>query len=189
MEGHGREDVIDGVDLSRTVGWFTTLFPVALDVVDGDWREQIKAVRRQLRAIPNNGFGFGALRYLGRLTVGGPDPQVSFNYLGQWDSRSTDHGHGGPGVRGCLCTPGPTGCGCPAKHSLYHAMHGSIGQDHSPADRGGHLLDIVGEVGDGQLGFTWYFRPDECDPAVVESVAGEFAAALRGIAEDCRGAA
>ncbi|MDT5029141.1 MAG: hypothetical protein QOE61_5567, partial [Micromonosporaceae bacterium] len=67
IEGHGREDVLDDVDLSRTVGWFTTVFPVALDVPEGNWRDLVKSIRKQLRAIPGNGFGYGALRQFGRL--------------------------------------------------------------------------------------------------------------------------
>ncbi|MGH3987908.1 MAG: amino acid adenylation domain-containing protein, partial [Pseudonocardiaceae bacterium] len=53
LEGHGREQVLDGVDLSRTVGWFTTLFPVALDVPSGgDWGATLKSVKEQLHAVP-----------------------------------------------------------------------------------------------------------------------------------------
>ena len=51
LEGHGREDIIDGVDLSRTVGWFTTMFPVALDLPAPDWATTIMSVKEQLRAV------------------------------------------------------------------------------------------------------------------------------------------
>src|SRR2546429_678793 len=64
LEGHGREDLFDRVDLSRTVGWFTTLFPVALDIPGLDWGRTLKSVKEQLRAIPGKGIGYGALRYL-----------------------------------------------------------------------------------------------------------------------------
>ncbi|HEX9334746.1 MAG TPA: amino acid adenylation domain-containing protein, partial [Pseudonocardiaceae bacterium] len=74
LEGHGREDIVDGVDLSRTVGWFTTMFPVALDLPTTDWARSIKSVKEQLRAIPRRGVGFGA-------AVTSP---VRFNYLGQF---------------------------------------------------------------------------------------------------------
>jgi non-ribosomal peptide synthase protein (TIGR01720 family) len=173
LEGHGREEVLDGVDLSRTVGWFTTIFPVALEApADAtDWRTIIKAVRRQLRAIPGNGFGFGALRYLGspaaldRLPAGSPGPQIVFNYLGQWDSRPLE----------------PDG-------GLVYAEHGSLGQDSDPADQGSHLLEVVGAVHGGELAFSWYYQPARHDRATVDAVAGEFAEALRQIAADCRAA-
>jgi amino acid adenylation domain-containing protein/non-ribosomal peptide synthase protein (TIGR01720 family) len=171
LEGHGREDVLDGVDLSRTVGWFTTIFPVVLDVVPSEepnWRDLIKSARRQLRAIPGNGFGFGALRYLGspatreRLSANGHGPQIVFNYLGQWDARSQE-----------------------ADRSLYWAMHPSIGQDRDSADPDEHLLEVLGSVTDGQLEFSWYYHQN-LQWSTVQSVADDFADALRCIARDCR---
>ncbi|WJE01554.1 non-ribosomal peptide synthase/polyketide synthase [Streptomyces antimycoticus] len=176
LEGHGREDILDGVDLSRTVGWFTTMYPVSFELPDipaggpADWRGLVKSVRRRLRTVPGNGFGFGALRAFGppelreRLSRQGAGPQIVFNYLGQWDARSA-RSQGG----------------------LVHAEHGSFGQDHDPREGGSHLLEVVGAVQDGRLGFTWRYRPDVHERATVEAVAGDFAEALRRIAEDCRG--
>ena len=175
LEGHGREDLLDGVDLSRTVGWFTTVYPVVLDVPgadDPDWRALIKSVRRQLRAIPNNGIGFGALRYLGspavrdRLRGNSAGPQIAFNYLGQWDARPLE-AHGG----------------------LYKAARGSLGQDHDPADRGPHLLEVTGAVQAGQLAFSWSYQPGVHDLATIQAVARDFGDALRRIAQDCGGTA
>ncbi|NNH72848.1 non-ribosomal peptide synthetase [Nocardia uniformis] len=98
LEGHGREDsVLPGADLSRTVGWFTSVYPVALDLTGIDLDEAIdggpaagavlKAVKEQLRAIPDKGVGFGMLRYLNPDTAAAladaPTPKVSFNYLGR----------------------------------------------------------------------------------------------------------
>ncbi|XVV07900.1 condensation domain-containing protein [Actinosynnema sp. CA-248983] len=161
LEGHGREDLFDGVDLSRTVGWFTTVYPVVLDVPEGDWRSRVKAVRRQLRAVPGNGIGCGALRQHGRVPTGGT-PAVAFNYLGQFDTGSAESG------------------------GLCRAVLPSIGRDHDPADPAHHLVDVVGEAGDGRLGFTWYFHPEVHPVAEVRAVAADFADALRAIAEDCR---
>ncbi|MEV7600679.1 non-ribosomal peptide synthase/polyketide synthase [Kitasatospora sp. NPDC089797] len=175
LEGHGREDLLEGVDLSRTVGWFTTVFPVGLDVPapeqlgpDRDWRALVKSVRRQLRAVPGNGLGFGALRTFGppevraRLTAGAPG-QVVFNYLGQWDARPQTPGDG-----------------------LVRAELGSCGQDHDPGDGGSHLLEVVGAAQHGRLAFTWHHRPAVHDPAAVRRVAEEFAEALRQIARHAR---
>ena len=168
LEGHGREEILDDVDLSRTVGWFTTIFPVAFDVpADTDWRTLVKSVRRQLRAVPGNGFGFGALRHLGapavRERLATPGPQVVFNYLGQWDARSAE-----PGT------------------SLLRDTHMTLGQEHDPAERNTHALEVVGAVHDGRLTFTLYYRPDLHTPADAASVAGDFAEALRQIARNCR---
>ncbi|GHG32183.1 MULTISPECIES: non-ribosomal peptide synthase/polyketide synthase [Amycolatopsis] len=166
LEGHGREDVLDDVDLNRTVGWFTTLFPVALSIEDTDWRTLVKSVRKQLRAVPGNGFGYGALRHLGdpdvRERLAGQNPQISFNYLGQWDGS------------GAATT----------SESLYAAVRGSLGRDHDPAEHRPHLLDLVGAVQDGELVFSLIYQPGRHDRRTAEALAGDFAAALRRIAAD-----
>ncbi len=98
LEGHGREEIFPGVDLSRTVGWFTTVYPVALALPPGgDPRAAIRAVKERLRAVPSHGLGYGLLRYLADPATGErlaalPAPQVSFNYLGQLDSSLPEGG-------------------------------------------------------------------------------------------------
>ena len=99
LEGHGRqEQAVGGVDLSRTVGWFTTVFPVRLDIGGIDVSEALaggpaagqalKRVKEQLRAVPDHGLGFGLLRYLNPKTApvlaGLASPQIAFNYLGRF---------------------------------------------------------------------------------------------------------
>ncbi|MFD1147728.1 amino acid adenylation domain-containing protein [Saccharothrix hoggarensis] len=98
VEGHGREDVLDGVDLSRTVGWFTSVFPVRLDAGETDLArvaaggdgaaKAVKRVKEQLAALPDKGIGFGLLRYLNPATgpalAAFPEPEVCFNYLGRF---------------------------------------------------------------------------------------------------------
>jgi amino acid adenylation domain-containing protein/non-ribosomal peptide synthase protein (TIGR01720 family) len=98
VEGHGREDIIDGIDLSRTVGWFTSLFPVCVDPGSLSWDQlctgspavgqAIKRVKEQLRTLPDHGIGFGLLRYLnpdtGPQLAALPRPQIGFNYLGRF---------------------------------------------------------------------------------------------------------
>ena len=98
LEGHGREqDLVEGVNLSRTVGWFTSLFPVRLDHGPAAWHDveaggpsvgdALKRVKEQLRAIPDHGIGYGLLRYLNPRTRALLDhrspPQIGFNYLGR----------------------------------------------------------------------------------------------------------
>jgi non-ribosomal peptide synthase protein (TIGR01720 family) len=97
LEGHGREEIFADVDLSRTVGWFTSLFPLRLDPGGLDLEEALaggpalgralKAIKEQLRAVPDNGLGYGLLRYLNPQTAaqlgGFAAPQIGFNYLGR----------------------------------------------------------------------------------------------------------
>ncbi|MGY5134317.1 amino acid adenylation domain-containing protein, partial [Streptomyces nigrescens] len=97
VEGHGRHPV-DGMDVSRTVGWFTSVHPVRLDVAGIDLTEALsggsaagrllKAVKEQSRAVPGDGLGYGLLRYLngetGPVLAALPSPQIGFNYLGRF---------------------------------------------------------------------------------------------------------
>ncbi len=96
MEGHGREHILEDVDLSRTVGWFTTSFPVRLELGPDDEPETaLQTIKAQSREIPNRGIGYGLLRYLcpdeniRRQLAARPQPQVNFNYLGQFDQLPT----------------------------------------------------------------------------------------------------
>ncbi|QCQ93711.1 non-ribosomal peptide synthetase [Rhodococcus sp. SGAir0479] len=91
LEGHGREEHLvrragTALDVSRTVGWFTTVYPVRLDVADTGAPETLKSVKEQLRRIPDSGFGYGALRYLteaGQALADATPAPVLFNYLGR----------------------------------------------------------------------------------------------------------
>ncbi|MEU6770337.1 amino acid adenylation domain-containing protein [Streptomyces sp. NPDC046759] len=98
LEGHGREeDVVPGADLSRTVGWFTSMYPARVDVSGVDLADvlaggsaagkAVKLVKEQLRGVPDKGVGYGLLRHLNPQTAaqldGLPVPQIGFNYLGR----------------------------------------------------------------------------------------------------------
>ncbi|WP_410641042.1 amino acid adenylation domain-containing protein [Amycolatopsis sp. lyj-346] len=80
LEGHGREQLVDGADLSRTVGWFTSVYPVRLEPGG------LRRTKELLRAVPGNGIGYGILRHLdpdsGLAEL--PVPQIGFNYLGRF---------------------------------------------------------------------------------------------------------
>ena len=91
LEGHGREDIFPNVDVSRTVGWFTSIFPLVLKT-NPDWNlgTLVKSVKEQVRAIPHRGNEFGVHRYLGdeesrRQLAACAQPAVAFNYLGRVD--------------------------------------------------------------------------------------------------------
>jgi amino acid adenylation domain-containing protein/non-ribosomal peptide synthase protein (TIGR01720 family) len=107
LEGHGREEVVGNADLSRTVGWFTSLTPVRLDLpstgsTDVDVDQLVAHTQQRLRALPDGGIGYGMLRYLDDATSAVlaelPKPQILFNYLGRM---------GGPGDDGSGWRPAP----------------------------------------------------------------------------------
>ncbi|WDV32495.1 condensation domain-containing protein [Streptomyces sp. AD16] len=169
LEGHGREELFTDTDLTRTVGWFTSLHPIALalpepagDDPDGGWADAVKCVKEQLRAVPQRGIGYGALRHLADAPVGRLDPLVSFNYHGQFDV-SGDESEAG----------------------LFGAALPSVGGEHAPAERRTHLLDVVGAVQDGQLVFSWLYSADTYREETVRGLAEGFAAELAAFAEHC----
>ncbi|MEU3026957.1 amino acid adenylation domain-containing protein, partial [Streptomyces incarnatus] len=167
LEGHGREELFEELDLSRTVGWYTTHFPVALKLPAGrDWGDTLKSVKEQLRAVPGRGLGYDALRFLSAPGTPGHAlrtdrlPPISFNYLGQWDGTTTPDG-------------------------LVRDRLPALGHDHAPDEPRPYLLDVVGMVEDGHLDFTWIFSGEVFDRSTVERVAGEHVAALRALVDHC----
>ncbi|MDU1848518.1 MAG: condensation domain-containing protein [Niallia nealsonii] len=88
LEGHGREELEQHIDISRTIGWFTSVYPVVLDIqIDKDISDKIKEVKEILRRIPNKGIGYGILRYLSNKEkkINPTTAEISFNYLGQFE--------------------------------------------------------------------------------------------------------
>ncbi|MFC7615018.1 condensation domain-containing protein [Actinokineospora soli] len=159
LEGHGREDVLDGVDPATTTGWFTTQFPVALTVPDGDWGAVLKAVKEQVRAVPRNGMSYEALRYLRPGSgLGGALPEVCLNYHGRFDVTGDD---------------------------LFGARHATPGSEVDPDAPRDFLLDITGLVEAGELVLTWEYSPEAHDEATVARLAAEMVAALSEIAAHC----
>ncbi|QBR31299.1 MULTISPECIES: non-ribosomal peptide synthase/polyketide synthase [Pseudomonas] len=166
LEGHGREELFNGVDLTRTVGWFTSLFPVRLTPAD-TLGESIKQIKEQLRSIPNKGIGFGALRYLGDARAQQslqalPSPRITFNYLGQFDGSFA-------GDEAALFVPSPD----------------NAGLDQSPEAPLGNWLTLNGQVYGGELRVGWTFSSERFDSAVIEALAADYAAELAALIGHC----
>ncbi|MBP2308067.1 non-ribosomal peptide synthetase [Azospirillum melinis] len=93
VEGHGREGLFPDLDVGRTVGWFTSVYPVRLAPPPG-WDGAIRHVKEALRAVPDGGIGFNLLRHLGppeaRTALSGRPIALSFNYLGQFDGAAAE---------------------------------------------------------------------------------------------------
>jgi amino acid adenylation domain-containing protein/non-ribosomal peptide synthase protein (TIGR01720 family) len=165
LEGHGREELFEDIDLTRTMGWFTSLFPVRLTPAD-DLATSIKQVKEQLRAVPNKGIGFGALRYLGEEPTRQafsqlPVPRITFNYLGQFDgSFSQQDG---------LFAPAPE----------------SAGAEQSPDAPLGNWLTLNGQVYAGELRLGWTFSPLMFDPQVIAELSAAYTRELNALVEHC----
>ncbi|WP_199442871.1 non-ribosomal peptide synthetase [Umezawaea beigongshangensis] len=156
LEGHGREHLFDDLDVSRTVGWFTSVYPVALDVpAPEDWAASVRSVRSRLREVPGNGLGYGVLRHVRDRLRDRPDPEVVFNY------------HGRDGV---------------LESALYRRFLPPVGRERDPAGRADHLLEVVGVVREGRLRFEWHHSVDVHRHETVLALAEDFRDALRDVA-------
>ncbi|MGW7537606.1 condensation domain-containing protein, partial [Amycolatopsis sp. NPDC054798] len=170
LEGHGREDLFAEVDLSRTVGWFTTLYPWAVEVpADGGWGAVLKSVKESLRAVPDRGLGYGALKHLGNAPLPEPRPLVSFNYLGRLD-----------------LVEGESSAREARPHELFRSPPSAIGLSRAPYRTGTARIDITAAVtADGELEFEWTFSPGVHDEPAVSRLAADVLGALREITAHC----
>ncbi|MGW8391849.1 amino acid adenylation domain-containing protein [Pseudoduganella sp. HUAS MS19] len=168
LEGHGREEhLFQGIDLSRSVGWFTSLYPVRLAPGDAAQGDSLKAVKEQLRHVPHKGLGYGVLRYLstqGRALAEGAYPQVTFNYLGQLDQSFE---------------PG----------SVWRLARESAGQERAPGSRRRTWLGIDADVFRGQLRLRWTYSAAVHDAVTVQALADRFMTELEGLVAHCLGGA
>jgi amino acid adenylation domain-containing protein/non-ribosomal peptide synthase protein (TIGR01720 family) len=167
LEGHGREWIFEELDVSRTVGWFTSIYPVTLALeTGGSMRECLTSVKEQLRRVPNNGIGYGLLRYLNddaesaarlaRLSKS----EVTFNYLGQFEELA-------------------------AGSATFVIRSESVGPNRSPRGRRTHVLDVAASVIGGQLNLFWTYSQNLHERVTIERLAEEYLTALRAIVSHC----
>ena len=166
MEGHGREISESEIDLSRTIGWFTSHFPVRLTLKSEHQRDAIKSIKEQLRRVPNRGIGFAILRYLCRdgavvesLRSANQSP-VLYNYLGQFNQSGSGD-------------------------SLLGLTSDSCGPDHDPAGPRSHLLEINAAVFDDRLHIDWVYSDNLHAVASIQRLADDYMDTLRSLISHC----
>jgi len=169
LEGHGREDLFTDIDLSRTVGWFTSLYPVLLkaESTGAQPASTIPGIKEALRAVPGKGIGFGLLRYLGTPSQRDqlaqvPKPSISFNYLGQADRILPED-------------------------SLIRLADGPQGRTSSPDNPRPQLIEINALVRDGRLRFDWTFSRDCHHQQTIEHLVSTYMDVLREFLDHCVG--
>ncbi|MEV6426110.1 condensation domain-containing protein, partial [Streptomyces sp. NPDC051662] len=187
VERAGREDVFRGVDVSRTVGWFSTVFP--LELVSGTsgtsgedgtpgaaggadpaaWDVLIKSAKERLRGVPGHGHGYGALRYLG-------DPDSAAGDLGSTVRPQVGYS--------CL---GATEAAVPPARSALYAMAGPgpDGRQHGPLGPRAHALDVAARVIDGRLTVHLVRSAGVFSDEVIEELASGFAEELESLLAHC----
>uniref|UniRef100_UPI0005176683 condensation domain-containing protein n=1 Tax=Streptomyces sp. CNS654 TaxID=1506995 RepID=UPI0005176683 len=185
VEGHGREEIVEGVDLSRTVGWFTSIHPVRIDPGPVAWADAVKGgevlgqalkrVKEQARAAPDRGVGFGLLRHL--HPDAGPElaarnaPQLGFNYLGRFPAAGT-----------------PLVPGHPA---WSFAPEAGLVSGADPATALAHGLEVNSMVRDTpsgpELEAVWTWAPDLWAEEHTRTLAEDWFRAIRGLVRHAEG--
>jgi amino acid adenylation domain-containing protein/non-ribosomal peptide synthase protein (TIGR01720 family) len=169
VDGHGREYILDDVDLSRTVGWFTSAYPMLLDIGDAaEPGEALRTIQAQMRGVPNRGIGFGLLRYLcddgdvRKQISAAPRAEVNFNYQGQLDHQ------------------GANSTGVPFRQARENR-----GPERSLRGQRSYRLYVVGNVSGGLLSMRWNYSANLHKRSTIERLAASFAEELRRLIAHC----
>nr|AAF40219.4 pyoverdine synthetase A [Pseudomonas fluorescens] len=169
LEGHGRETLFDEIDLTRSVGWFTSAYPLRLTPLDIEEASgqgaSIKAIKEQLRAVPHKGLGYGVLRYLADSTcrqamAALPSASITFNYLGQFD-QSFD------------------------SQALFHPLEASAGPAHDPDAPLPNALSVDSQVYGGELVLRWTFSRERHDQQTISELADAYLGELQSLIAHC----
>ncbi|MBC1213138.1 non-ribosomal peptide synthase [Trichormus variabilis ARAD] len=168
LEGHGREELFADIDLSRTVGWFTCLFPIKLELAAiANVGKTLKSIKEQLRPCQKRGINYGILRYLNpnpairhQLTTA-PQAQVSFNYLGQFDQELSESG-------------------------AWKLAQESAGNEQGISGDRTHLLEVNALVASGKLQLNWTYSQNIHQTSTIEALAAGFINALTEIIHHCQ---
>ncbi|MBZ9783465.1 non-ribosomal peptide synthetase [Pseudomonas sp. REP124] len=169
LEGHGREALFDEIDLTRTVGWFTSAYPLRLtphDIEEAAGQgASIKAIKEQLRAVPHKGLGYGVLRYLAdescrRGIEALPLAPVTFNYLGQFDQSF-------------------------GADALFLPLEENIGAAHDPRAPLPNELSVDGQVYGGELVLRWTFSAERHERQTISDLADAYIGELRSLIAHC----
>ncbi|MEO7768106.1 MAG: condensation domain-containing protein, partial [Ferruginibacter sp.] len=166
LEGHGREGLdgqVEGIDISRTVGWFTSLYPLFLQPAMGrSTGEQIKSVKEQMRRIPGKGIGYGVLKYINGEPALQSDRawDMVFNYFGQFDNVVNES----KWLTGAAESTG-----------------GSTGRSYEVREK----LSLNGFVQSGELVLNWGYSSHHYDASTISGLAMEFIEGLEELITHC----
>ncbi|MGZ4954747.1 MAG: amino acid adenylation domain-containing protein [Methylobacter sp.] len=167
LESHGREELFDDTDLSRTVGWFSSVYPVLFELPsDRTPGNLIKSIKEQLRHVPGNGIGYGLLRYLGDEKTGAelnqqPAAQIIFNYLGRLDS----------------ALPG---------NSPYRLAVEDSGAGIAANNRRAHEIDVIAKIQQGILQLSFKYNSVRFNGKTIEILGHAFLRNLQNLIRHCQ---
>lgn len=181
LEGHGREAITDtplsNLDLSRTMGWFTTIYPMELGLdLSASFLDQVRTIAGQLKGIPDRGIGFGLLKYLSDMPEIRQslhllaEPELNFNYLGQFDQASDAPEAPSGSSSGVLQ---------PEQPAPIRIISEPVGFEQDPDSPRSALLYVVAAISDGQLGVRWLYSRGLHRPETIRSWANGFLDQIR----------
>ena len=163
LEGHGREDTLTEIDISRTVGWFTSVFPLLLTNAASDPGDQLRHTHEQLRRVPNHGQGYGILRYMSPVGAGLqklPAAEINFNYLGRRD-------------------------GEPDTLRQFIRVNDETGPVQPKAATRRYLLTVNGQILNDQLKVNFTYSANLHRTSTIEGLANSFIDFLRQLIASC----
>ncbi|WP_061336776.1 non-ribosomal peptide synthetase [Clostridium botulinum] len=160
LEGHGREEFSSNINVSRTIGWFTNQYPLVLDISrDKDISYEIKNTKETLRRVPNKGMGYGILRYIKNKWDNNINPEISFNYLGQFDEE--------------------------IKSNVFKISNLPIGQSMSLNSENTYCLNINGMISNGVLNMNFGYNYKEYNEETIKEISNNYKNNLVNIINYC----
>jgi amino acid adenylation domain-containing protein/non-ribosomal peptide synthase protein (TIGR01720 family) len=167
LEGHGREDILPNSDITRTIGWFTTIFPINLQLsASGQPGDDLKAIKEQMRQIPNRGMEYGLLRYLHpdrdlrEKLVERETAVLSFNYLGQFNEQT--------------------------KAGLFRIVAGANASSFAPENQRPHILDVNSSIHNQQLHLDLHYSRELHHQQTIAQFGDELMRRLRDLIKHCQ---
>ncbi|MEM9135970.1 MAG: condensation domain-containing protein, partial [Cyanobacteria bacterium P01_F01_bin.42] len=165
VESHGRHPIPgqSDIDVSRTVGWFTNIFPLRLNLMSGASEEQVQWIKEQIHQIPNQGLGYGVWQQTLSSDEFKAPAQILFNYLGTVDISQTNNAASLPIIGLASESPGD-----------LRSLKGT-----TP-----YLLDIVASVQNGELNVLWRYSSKHYQPFTIKILSQRFCSILRSLIAD-----
>ncbi|NOR69055.1 MAG: amino acid adenylation domain-containing protein, partial [Methylomarinum sp.] len=167
MEGHGREEIVNDLDVSRTVGWFTSLFPLLLNLpINTSLSDTVQMIKEQLRSVPQKGISYGLLRYLTKdpdivdqLALF-PQAQILWNYLGQLDAVIKED-------------------------ALLKPILDKVGENCDSANVRSHELEIISSISEGRFQVSWSYSGERYCKDTIERLAENYLQHLNALITHC----
>ena len=170
LEGHGRENITESVEISRTVGWFTAIFPSIIDMTSSDIRRVLQSTKNYRKSMPNKGLGYGMLKYImngeqqPKVSNQNP-PEIMFNYLGQIGGRRQNDES--------------------QSDEIIKWSNMPFGEAIASENKEGYKLNITAAVNQGQLHVSIEYSPEQYKLKTIQTLGRHFKKAMKEVIDHC----